>query len=318
MNNKKIFIAGHNGMVGSAVLDNLTKNSYKNLLTKTRKELDLTNQAEVNKFFGQERPDVVIICAAKVGGILANNIYRADFIYQNLQIASNLIHASHVYNVHKLINLGSSCIYPRDAKIPITEDSLLTDVLEKTNEPYAIAKIAAIKLCESFYDQYKNNFYSVMPCNMYGPRDNFDLKSSHVLPALIRKVHEAKENNEKNIEVWGTGKPLREFLYVDDLADALKYCLENVEAKDIYDQKISHINCGSEDEVSILELTNIIQDIVNYKGDILFDSSKPDGTYRKKMDNNKLLKMGYKPTTSLRDGIKKTYSWYIENKEKFV
>jgi len=318
MNNKKIFIAGHNGMVGSAVLDNLTKNSYKNLLTKTRKELDLTNQAEVNKFFGQERPDVVIICAAKVGGILANNIYRADFIYQNLQIASNLIHASHVYNVHKLINLGSSCIYPRDAKIPITEDSLLTDVLEKTNEPYAIAKIAAIKLCESFYDQYKNNFYSVMPCNMYGPRDNFDLKSSHVLPALIRKVHEAKENNEKNIEVWGTGKPLREFLYVDDLADALKYCLENVEAKDIYDQKISHINCGSEDEVSILELTNIIQDIVNYKGDILFDSSKPDGTYRKKMDNNKLLKMGYKPATSLRDGIKKTYSWYIENKEKFV
>lgn len=318
MNNKKIFIAGHNGMVGSAVLDNLTKNSYKNLLTKTRKELDLTNQAEVNKFFGKERPDVVIICAAKVGGILANNIYRADFIYQNLQIASNLIHASHVYNVRKLINLGSSCIYPRDAKIPITEDSLLTNVLEKTNEPYAIAKIAAIKLCESFYDQYKNNFYSVMPCNMYGPRDNFDLKSSHVLPALIRKVHEAKENNEKNIEVWGTGKPLREFLYVDDLADALKYCLENVEAKDIYDQKISHINCGSEDEVSILELTNIIQDIVNYKGDILFDSSKPDGTYRKKMDNNKLLKMGYKPTTSLRDGIKKTYSWYIENKEKFV
>ena len=318
MNNKKIFIAGHNGMVGSAVLDNLTKNSYKNLLTKTRRELDLTNQAEVNKFFGQERPDVVIICAAKVGGILANNIYRADFIYQNLQIASNLIHASHVYNVCKLINLGSSCIYPRDAKIPITEDSLLTNVLEKTNEPYAIAKIAAIKLCESFYDQYKNNFYSVMPCNMYGPRDNFDLKSSHVLPALIRKVHEAKENNEKNIEVWGTGKPLREFLYVDDLADALKYCLENVEAKDIYDQKISHINCGSEDEVSILELTNIIQDIVNYKGDILFDSSKPDGTYRKKMDNNKLLKMGYKPTTSLRDGIKKTYSWYIENKEKFV
>jgi GDP-L-fucose synthase len=318
MNNKKIFIAGHNGMVGSAVLDNLTKNSYKNLLTKTRKELDLTNQAEVNKFFGKERPDVVIICAAKVGGILANNIYRADFIYQNLQIASNLIHASHVYNVRKLINLGSSCIYPRDAKIPITEDSLLTNVLEKTNEPYAIAKIAAIKLCESFYDQYKNNFYSVMPCNMYGPRDNFDLKSSHVLPALIRKVHEAKENNEKNIEVWGTGKPLREFLYVDDLADALKYCLENVEAKDIYDQKISHINCGSEDEVSILELTNIIQDIVNYKGDILFDSSKPDGTYRKKMDNNKLLKMGYKPTTSLRDGIKKTYSWYIENKQKFV
>ena len=318
MKHKKIFIAGHNGMVGSAVFDNLTKNGYKNLLTKTRREVDLTKQKEVESFFGKERPEAVIICAAKVGGILANNNYRADFIYQNLQIASNIIYTSHKFNVHKLINLGSSCIYPKNADIPIKEESLLTDVLEKTNEPYAIAKIAAIKLCESFYDQYNNNFYSVMPCNMYGPRDNFDLKSSHVLPALIRKVHEAKENNAKNIEVWGTGKPLREFLYVDDLARALRYCLENIEAKDIYNQNISHINCGSEDEVSILELTNIIQDIVGYKGDILFDSSKPDGTYRKKMDNTKLLKMGYKPKTPLVDGIKKTYSWYIENKQKFV
>ena len=318
MKHKKIFIAGHNGMVGSAVFDNLAKNGYKNLLTKTRREVDLTKQKEVESFFAKERPEVVIICAAKVGGILANNNYRADFIYQNLQIASNVIYASHKFNVNKLINLGSSCIYPKNADIPIKEESLLTDVLEKTNEPYAIAKIAAIKLCESFYDQYKNNFYSVMPCNMYGPRDNFDLKSSHVLPALIRKVHEAKENHAKNIEVWGTGKPLREFLYVNDLAHALTYCLENIEAKDIYNQNISHINCGSEDEVSILELTNIIQDIVGYKGDILFDSSKPDGTYRKKMDNTKLLKMGYKPKTPLIDGIKKTYSWYIENKQKFV
>lgn len=318
MNNKKIFIAGHNGMVGSAVLDNLTKNSYKNLLTKTRRELDLTNQAEVNKFFGKERPDVVIICAAKVGGILANNIYRADFIYQNLQIASNLIHASHVYNVRKLINLGSSCIYPRDAKIPITEDSLLTNVLEKTNEPYAIAKIAAIKLCESFFEQYKNNFYSIMPCNMYGPRDNFDLKSSHVLPALIRKVHEAKQSVSENVEVWGSGKPLREFLYVDDLAQAINYCLENVNAEDIYSKGISHVNCGSEDEVSILELTHLIQKVVGYEGNIVFDISKPDGAYRKKMDNTHLSNIGFTPKTSLKQGLEKTYAWYLENKQKFV
>lgn len=318
MNNKKIFIAGHNGMVGSAVLDNLTKNSYKNLLTKTRRELDLTNQAEVNKFFGQERPDVVIICAAKVGGILANNIYRADFIYQNLQIASNLIHASHAYNVRKLINLGSSCIYPRDAKIPITEDSLLTNVLEKTNEPYAIAKIAAIKLCESFYEQYKNNFYSIMPCNMYGPRDNFDLKSSHVLPALIRKIHEAKQRGSKNVEVWGSGKPLREFLYVDDLAQAITYCLKNVNAEDIYSKGISHVNCGSEDELSILELTHLIQKVVGYQGNIVFDISKPDGTYRKKMDNTHLSNIGFTPKTSLKQGLEKTYNWYLENKQKFV
>lgn len=318
MNNKKIFIAGHNGMVGSAVLDNLTKNSYKNLLTKTRRELDLTNQAEVNKFFGKERPDVVIICAAKVGGIFANNIYRADFIYQNLQIASNLIHASHVYNVRKLINLGSSCIYPRDAKIPITEDSLLTNVLEKTNEPYAIAKIAAIKLCESFFEQYKNNFYSIMPCNMYGPRDNFDLKSSHVLPALIRKVHEAKQSVSENVEVWGSGKPLREFLYVDDLAQAINYCLENVNAEDIYSKGISHVNCGSEDEVSILELTHLIQKVVGYEGNIVFDISKPDGTYRKKMNNTHLSNIGFTPKTSLKQGLEKTYAWYLENKQKFV
>jgi GDP-L-fucose synthase len=318
MNNKKIFIAGHNGMVGSAVLDNLTKNSYKNLLTKTRRELDLTNQAQVNKFFGKERPDAVIICAAKVGGILANNIYRADFIYQNLQIASNLIHASHVYNVRKLINLGSSCIYPRDAKIPITEDSLLTNVLEKTNEPYAIAKIAAIKLCESFYEQYKNNFYSIMPCNMYGPRDNFDLKSSHVLPALIRKIHEAKERGSKNVEVWGSGKPLREFLYVDDLAQAITYCLKNVNAEDIYSKGISHVNCGSEDELSILELTHLIQKVVGYQGNIVFDTSKPDGTYRKKMDNTHLSNIGFTPKTSLKQGLEKTYTWYLENKQKFV
>ena len=318
MKYKKIFVAGHAGMVGSAVLDNLKSLGCEKILTRTRRELDLTNQAEVNKFFGRERPEMVIICAAKVGGILANNTYRADFIYENLQIASNLIHASHVYNVRKLINLGSSCIYPRDAKIPIVEESLLTDILEKTNEPYAIAKIAAIKLCESYHEQYNHNFYSIMPCNMYGPRDNFDLKSSHVLPALIRKVHEAKESGSKNVEVWGSGKPLREFLYVDDLAQAIIFCLENVDAKDIYSKGISHVNCGSEDEVSILELTSIIQDVIGYTGEITFDSSKPDGTYRKKMNNSRMINMGCTPKHTLKQGLEKTYKWYLENKQKFV
>lgn len=318
MKRKSIFLAGHRGMVGSAVLNHLQSNGYENVITRTRGELDLTNQAQVDSFFSRQRPDSVIICAAKVGGILANNTLRADFIYQNLQIASNVIHASSKYNVQKLINLGSSCIYPRDAKIPIVEESLLTDVLEKTNEPYAIAKIAAIKLCESYYQQYNNNFYSIMPCNMYGPRDNFDLKSSHVLPALIRKVDEAKESGAENVEVWGSGKPLREFLYVDDLAQAITYCLENVDAQDIYNKGISHINCGSEYEVSILELTHLIQKVVGYQGDIVFDSSKPDGTYRKKMDNTQLSNIGFTPKTSLEQGLQKTYTWYLENKQKFV
>lgn len=314
MKRKSIFLTGHRGMVGSAVLNHLQSNGYENVITRTRGELDLTNQAQVDSFFAKGRPDVVIACAAKVGGILANNTLRADFIYQNLQIASNLIHASSKYNVQKLINLGSSCIYPRDAKIPIVEESLLTDVLEKTNEPYAISKIAAIKLCESYYQQYNNNFYSIMPCNAYGPRDNFDLKSSHVLPALIRKVDQAKESGSENVEVWGSGKPLREFLYVDDLAQAITYCLENVDAQDIYNKEISHINCGSENEVSILELTHLIQKVVGYQGDIVFDPSKPDGTYRKKMDNTQLSNIGFTPKTTLEQGLQKTYDWYLENK----
>ena len=318
MNSDKIFIAGHNGMVGSAVLNKLKSEGFNNIITKTRRELDLTKQAEVNKLFGKERPEMVVICAAKVGGILANSTKKADFIYQNLQIATNLIHASHIYNVKKTINLGSSCIYPRDAEIPIKEESLLTGVLEKTNEPYAIAKIAAIKLCESLYEQYDNNFYSIMPCNMYGPRDNFDLKSSHVLPALIRKVHEAKESGADSIEVWGSGKPLREFLYVEDLAEAICFCLKSVNASDIYKQKISHLNCGSNKEISILELTSLIKNIIVYKGDIRFDSSKPDGTYRKKMDNTRISKIGFKPSTSLEEGLQRTYNWYIENKQKIV
>jgi GDP-L-fucose synthase len=318
MKSNKIFVAGHNGMVGSAVLNKLKSEGFNNIITKTRRELDLTKQAEVNKLFGKERPEMVVICAAKVGGILANSTKKADFIYQNLQIATNLIHASHIYNVKKMINLGSSCIYPRDAEIPIKEESLLTGVLEKTNEPYAIAKIAAIKLCESLYEQYDNNFYSIMPCNMYGPRDNFDLKSSHVLPALIRKVHEAKESGADSIEVWGSGKPLREFLYVEDLAEAISFCLKNVNASDIYKQEISHLNCGSNKEISILELASLIKNIIAYKGDITFDNSKPDGTYRKKMDNTRISKIGFKPSTSLEEGLRRTYNWYIENKQKIV
>ena len=300
-------------MVGSAVLDNLKSKGYNNIVTKTRNEVDLTSQRDVDKFFENENIHYVILCAAKVGGILANNTYRGDFIYENLQIASNIIKSSQVHGVSKLINLGSSCIYPRDAKIPIKEESLLTGILEKTNEPYAIAKIAALKMCEAFNAQYGSNFYSLMPCNLYGPRDNFDLKTSHVLPAFINKVHAAKLSGLKEIEVWGSGKPLREFLYVNDLASAAIYCLENIEAKDIYEQGISHINCGSEDEVSISELMYIIQDAVDYNGKIVFDKTKPDGTFRKKMDNTRIQNLGYKNTTSLTDGIKKTYSWFKNN-----
>jgi GDP-L-fucose synthase len=313
MKESKVFVAGHRGMVGSAVLDNLKSKGYNNIVTKTRNEVDLTSQRDVDKFFENESIDYVILCAAKVGGILANNTYRGDFIYENLQIASNIIKSSQAHGVSKLINLGSSCIYPRDAKIPIKEESLLTGILEKTNEPYAIAKIAALKMCEAFNAQYGSNFYSLMPCNLYGPRDNFDLKTSHVLPAFINKVHAAKLSEQKEIEVWGSGKPLREFLYVDDLASAVIYCLENIEAKDIYEQGISHINCGSEDEVSISELMYIIQDAVDYNGKIVFDKTKPDGTFRKKMDNTRIQNLGYKNTTSLADGIKKTYSWFKNN-----
>ncbi len=313
MKQRKVFIAGHRGMVGSAVLNNLKLKGYNNIITKTRNELDLTKQEDVEAFFRYEKIDYVILCAAKVGGILANDTYRGDFIYENLQIASNVIKSSQANGVSKLINLGSSCIYPKESEIPIKEEYLLTGVLEKTNEPYAIAKIAALKMCEAFYHQHGKNFYSLMPCNLYGPRDNFELQTSHVLPAFINKVHTAKLLKQKEVEVWGTGKPLREFLYVDDLSRAVSHCLENVNAKDIYNQDISHINCGSEEEVSISKLMDIIQDVVNYKGDIIFDKTKPDGTFRKKMDNTRMQSLGYKSSTSLKDGIGKTYDWFKEN-----
>ena len=312
MTDQKVFVAGHRGMVGSSVVKKLKSLGYNNIITRTRSSLDLTDSARVSRFFEKNSPDVVILCAAKVGGILANNTYRGDFIYDNLMISSNIIKSAHDSGVKKLINLGSSCIYPRDSKIPIKEEYLLTGELEYTNEPYAIAKIAALKMCESFYKQYEDNFYSIMPCNLYGPRDNFDLQTSHVLPALINKIHCAKEKGASKVEVWGSGKPLREFLFVEDLADAVVHCLKNIEAKDIYDLNISHLNCGSNDEVSIQDLALFIKSVVEYSGDLSFDPSKPDGTFRKKMDNSRMSNTGFIPKTPLRLGIQKTYDWFIK------
>jgi len=299
MNDSKIFIAGHRGMVGSSVLKQLKNKGYTNLVTRTRHQLNLVDSRSVKNFFESQKFDAVIVCAAKVGGILANNTYRADFIFDNLQIASNLIHSAHTSGVTKLINLGSSCIYPKDSQIPIKEEYLLSGKLEYTNEPYAIAKIAAIKMCESFYKQHGDDFYSIMPCNLYGPRDNFDLKTSHVLPALINKIHLAKERENNSIDVWGTGAPLREFLYVEDLASAVIHCLENVSSEDIYSQDIS----------------KLIKKIIRYEGNIVWDKSKPDGTYRKKMDNTRMTNLGFSPSTSLETGISKTYNWYLKNEK---
>lgn len=313
MKSSKIFVAGHRGMVGSSVVSKLQSHGYHNIVTKTRNQVDLSHQESVNSLFSQERFDYVILCAAKVGGILANDTYRADFIYDNIQISSNIIKASHSSGVQKLINLGSSCIYPKYADIPIKEEYLLTGVLENTNEPYAIAKIAALKMCEAFYQQYGSNFYSLMPCNLYGPGDNFDLQTSHVLPAFINKVNAAKLSNSNYVEVWGSGNPLREFLYVDDLADAIVFCLESINAKSIYSSGISHLNCGSEDEVSIRDLLENIKQIIGYEGEVTFDPSKPDGTFRKKMDNSRIKNLGYSQKHTLKEGLKKTYKWYKKN-----
>lgn len=307
--NKKVYIAGHNGMVGSALLNKLFHSGYKRLIVSDRHKLDLTSQSRTNDFIVENRPDVVVICAAKVGGIHANNTFKAQFIYNNLAIASNIIHACHLVGVSKVIFLGSSCIYPKECPQPIKEEYLLTKPLEKTNEPYAIAKIAGVKMCESYFSQYGSNFYSVMPCNLFGENDNFDLQTSHVLPALIRKAHEAKINKSKSIEVWGSGAPLREFLYVKDLARALQICIEQVDAKNIYDKNISHINIGSDDEVSIKELTEIICKIVGFNGRLKFDLSKPDGTMRKKMDNTLIKQLGFQQKYSLEEALLNTYNF---------
>ncbi len=359
----KIYVAGHNGLVGSAIIKNLKEKGYTRLITRTHAELDLTDQQAVADFFAQEKPEYVFLAAAKVGGIVANNTYRADFIYINLMIQNHVIHQSYKNNVKKLMFLGSTCIYPKDAPQPMPEDCLLTGPLEYTNEPYAIAKIAGIKMCESYNLQYGTNFISVMPTNLYGPNDNFDLEKSHVLPALIRKIHlgKALENNDwetiqndldrlpiegidgqasneeilnilskygisittpdphptVQVEIWGTGKPRREFLWSEDMADACVFLMENSDFKDIIDSRITnheirntHINIGTGKDIAIKELTEIIKEHVGFKGELYFNTEKPDGTMIKLTDPSKLNQLGWKHTVELTEGIEKMYAWY--------
>lgn len=297
----KIYVAGHRGMVGSALIRKLSQDGYENIVVRTSKELDLRVQLEVREFFQNEQPEYVFLAAAKVGGINANNTYRADFLYDNLMIEANVIHSAYQYGVTKLLLLGSSCIYPKFASQPIQEDSLLTGSLESTNEPYAIAKIAGIKLCETFRDQYGANFISAMPTNLYGPNDNYDLNNSHVLPALIRKFHSAKTKGENSVVLWGSGTPLREFLHVDDLASASVFLMET------YNDKKT-INVGFGEDISIADLGHLISEIVGFNGEIVFDSSKPDGTPRKLMDSAKINNLGWHPKISLAEGIKMVYN----------
>ncbi|MGJ8591446.1 MAG: GDP-L-fucose synthase family protein [Aquaticitalea sp.] len=346
--NSKIYVAGHRGLVGSALMENLQEKGYSHIVTRTHKELDLTNTTEVAKFFTSEKPEYVFLAAAKVGGIVANNVYRADFIYENLMIQNNVIHQSYVNGVKKLLFLGSTCIYPKNAPQPMKEEYLLTDTLEYTNEPYAIAKIAGIKTCESYNLQYGTNFISVMPTNLYGPNDNFDLEKSHVLPALIRKIHLAKLLNESkydevlkdtkfqtieeaknylskfgvsenSVEIWGTGSPKREFLWSKDMADACVFIMENRDFKDTYsDEKgeirNTHINIGSGVEISIGELAHKIKELIGFKGDLVFNSDKPDGTMRKLTDVTKLNQLGWKHSVELDEGLQKIYNWYLNDK----
>lgn len=356
----KIYIAGHRGLVGSAIVKNLQEKGYTNLVYRTHKELDLTNQEAVAEFFKTQKPEYVILAAAKVGGIVANNTYRADFIYENLQIQNNVIHQAYLNGVTKLLFLGSTCIYPKNAPQPMPEECLLTDILEYTNEPYAIAKIAGIKMCESYNLQYGTNFISVMPTNLYGPNDNFDLEKSHVLPALIRKIHLAKLLNEKRndevvkdvqavnieeakeylskfgvdenkVEIWGSGQPRREFLYSEDMADASVFLLENRDFKDTYKiensfnntctvnsvktQEIrnTHINIGTGKDISIKELAELIKKIVGFKGELYFNTDKPDGTMVKLTDPSKLHSLGWKHQVELEDGVQSMYEWYLQN-----
>lgn len=351
--NSKIYIAGHRGLVGSAILQTLQKRGYSNIIYRTHSELDLTNQAEVAQFFLNEKPEYVFLAAAKVGGIVANNTYRAMFIYENLMIQNNIIHQSYLNGVKKLLFLGSTCIYPKNAAQPMKEDALLTDILEYTNEPYAIAKIAGIKMCESYNLQYGTNFISVMPTNLYGPNDNFDLEKSHVLPALLRKIHLAKLLNENKIdevlkdlglknvqeaieylskfgvsansvEVWGTGKPKREFLWSEDMADACVFLMENRDFKDLINSSLwgdaegsgeeirnTHINIGTGEDVSIKALAEMIKDIVGFQGNLVFNTYRPDGTMKKLTDVTKLNSLGWKHKVELVDGIRLQYEWYL-------
>ena len=302
----KIYIAGHRGLVGSALVRNLEAKGYTHILKRTSKELDLRNQQAVQTFFETERPDYVILAAAKVGGIHANNTYPADFIYDNLMIQNNVIKAAHDYGVKKLLFLGSTCIYPKMAPQPIKEEYLLTGALEETNEAYAVAKIAGLEMCKFFKRQYGDNFISCMPTNLYGPNDNFDLQSSHVLPALIRKFHEAKVNNQPTVEVWGTGTPLREFIYVDDMADACIFLMENYDGE-------QHVNIGTGEEVSIRQLAETIKEVIGFEGELVFNTNMPDGTPRKLTTVDKLHSLGWKHQVSLKEGIQLAYDWYLAN-----
>lgn len=343
----KIYIAGHRGLVGSALLENLQQKGYNNIVTRTHKELDLTNQNEVATFFQKEQPNYVFLAAAKVGGIVANNTYRAEFIYDNLMIQNNVIHQSYLSGVKKLLFLGSTCIYPKDSPQPMKEEFLLTNTLEYTNEPYAIAKIAGIKMCESYNLQYGTNYISVMPTNLYGPNDNFDLEKSHVLPALIRKIHLAKLKSENNwnalmsdinvsnkeevekylskfgilangVEIWGTGKPRREFLWSKDMADACVFLMENRNLNDTFSKddievRNTHINLGTGEDISIKQLAELIKEIIGFKGELFFNTDKPDGTLRKLTDVSKLNALGWKHRMNLENGIKEMYDWYRAN-----
>lgn len=355
--NSKIYVAGHRGLVGSAIWKNLTDKGYNNLIGRTSKELDLLDPIATQKFFEEEKPEYVFLAAAYVGGIMANNIYRADFIYKNLQIQQNVIYNAYKQNVTKLLFLGSTCIYPKEALQPINENELLTNTLEYTNEPYAIAKIAGIKMCESFNIQYGTNFISVMPTNLYGPNDNFDLEKSHVLPAMVRKIYLAKalKNSDWNIiendikirpienisisnskeeiesilnkygifrdrlELWGTGKPMREFLWSEEMADASVFVMENVNFQDIIndntEKRNSHINIGTGTDISIHDLSVLISKEIGYEGDIVFDSTKPDGTMRKLVDVSKINALGWKHQIEIEEGIKKMFEWYLNNNE---
>lgn len=302
----KIYVAGHRGLVGSAIVRKLKEQGYNNIVVRTSKELDLRDKLQVDSFFEEQQPEFVFLAAAKVGGIVANNTYPADFIRDNLMIQTNVIDAAYRKGVKKLLFLGSTCIYPKFARQPMNEEALLTGELEPTNEPYAIAKIAGIKMCESYNRQYGTNYICAMPTNLYGPNDNFDLETSHVLPALIRKFHEAKLRNELYVEVWGTGAPKREFLYSDDLADAVIYLMNHYHGNQF-------VNVGVGKDISIKELAEKIQKVVGFEGEIKFNPSKPDGTPRKLVDVTKLNKLGWYATTSLEDGIERTYKWFLEN-----
>lgn len=304
---KKIFIAGHRGLVGRAIVRRLEADGFANLLKRDRRELDLANEGAVAKFFSEEKPDVVVLAAAKVGGIKANNDQPVEFLLENLRLQNNVISSAHANDVRKLLFLGSSCIYPKHAPQPIREDALLTGPLEPTNDAYAIAKLAGIRLCQAYATEFGENYISAMPTNLYGPHDNFDLESSHVLPALLRKAHEAKTNGAGAMIVWGTGQPRREFLHVDDMADACVFLLQNYDAPEI-------VNVGCGNDITIRELVDVICDVVGFHGEITFDAAKPDGTPRKLLDTSRLSALGWRPKISLRDGIASTYDWFLEHK----